>query len=71
MTSENVVEAWRESAQYWAKHSDMIRTMFMPLTRALVEHAGIHEGQSVLDARASHELPGGRSPALNSEVRSS
>ena len=49
MTSENVVEAWRESAQYWAKHSDMIRTMFMPLTRALVEHAGIHEGQSVLD----------------------
>lgn len=49
MTSENVVEAWRESAQYWAKHSDTIRTMFMPLTRALVKHAGIHEGQSVLD----------------------
>ncbi|HKP83221.1 MAG TPA: methyltransferase domain-containing protein [Pyrinomonadaceae bacterium] len=49
MTSENVVEAWRESAQYWAKHSDTIRKMFMPLTRALVEHAGIHEGQSVLD----------------------
>jgi len=49
MTHENVVDAWRESAQYWAKHSDMIRTMFMPLTEALVEHAGIHEGQSVLD----------------------
>jgi ubiquinone/menaquinone biosynthesis C-methylase UbiE len=49
MSSENVVEAWRESAQYWAKHSDMIRIMFMPLTRALIEHAGIHEGQSVLD----------------------
>ena len=49
MSSENVVEAWRESAQYWAKHSDTIRAMFMPLTRALVEHAGIHEGQSVLD----------------------
>ena len=49
MTSENVVEAWRESAQYWAKHSDMIRIMFTPLTRSLVEHAGIHEGQSVLD----------------------
>jgi SAM-dependent methyltransferase len=49
MTSENVVEAWRESAQYWAKHSETIRKMFMPLTRALVEHAGIHEGQSVLD----------------------
>ena len=49
MTPENVVEAWRESAQYWAKHSDTIRKMFMPLTRALVKHAGIHEGQSVLD----------------------
>ena len=49
MSPENIVEAWRESAQYWAKYSDTIRTMFMPLTRALVEHAGIHEGQSVLD----------------------
>jgi len=49
MSSENIVEAWRESAQYWAKYSDTIRTMFMPLTRALIEHAGIHEGQSVLD----------------------
>ena len=50
MTSpESIVEVWRESAKYWARHSDTIRTMFMPLTRALVEHAGIHEGQSVLD----------------------
>ena len=49
MTSENIVEAWRESAQFWARHSETIRTMFMPLTRVLVEHAGIHEGQSVLD----------------------
>ena len=57
MTSENVVEAWRESAQYWAKHSDMIRTMFMPLTRALVEHAGIHEGQSVLDVAGGSGEP--------------
>lgn len=49
MTSENIVDAWRESAPYWARHSNTIRTMFMPLTRALIEHAGIHEGQSVLD----------------------
>ena len=49
MSPENLVEAWRESAQYWARHRDTIRTMFMPLTQALVEHAGIHEGQSVLD----------------------
>lgn len=49
MSPENIVDAWRESAQYWARHSATIRAMFMPLTRALVEHAGIHEGQSVLD----------------------
>src|SRR5687768_17722518 len=49
MSSENIVDAWRESAQYWAKYSDTIRAMFMRLTRALVEHASIHEGQSVLD----------------------
>ena len=49
MSPENIVDAWRESAQYWARHSDTIRAMFMPLTQALVEHAGIHEGQSVLD----------------------
>ena len=57
MSSENVVEAWRESAQYWAKHSDMIRIMFMPLTRALIEHAGIHEGQSVLDVAGGSGEP--------------
>lgn len=57
MSSENVVEAWRESAQYWAKHSDMIRIMFMPLTRALVEHAGIHEGQAVLDVAGGSGEP--------------
>jgi ubiquinone/menaquinone biosynthesis C-methylase UbiE len=49
MNPENVIEVWRESAKYWTKHSDTIRTMFMPLTRAMVQHAGIHEGQSVLD----------------------
>lgn len=45
----DILNDWRESAKYWAKHSDTIRTMFAPLTRALIEHAGIHEGQAVLD----------------------
>lgn len=45
----NILDEWRESAKYWAKHSATIRTMFAPLTRALIEHAGIREGQSVLD----------------------
>ena len=44
-----VLNEWRESAKHWAKHSATIRTMFAPLTQALIEHAGIHEGQSVLD----------------------
>lgn len=57
MTSENVVEGWRESAQYWARHSELIRMMFMPLTRALVEHADIHEGQSVLDVAGGSGEP--------------
>ena len=44
-----VLNEWRETAQYWAKHSATISAMFAPLTQALIEQAGIHEGQSVLD----------------------
>jgi len=43
------IKEWRESAQYWAQHNATIRTMFAPLTDALIEHAEIREGQSVLD----------------------
>ncbi|HEU4507576.1 MAG TPA: class I SAM-dependent methyltransferase [Pyrinomonadaceae bacterium] len=45
----DVIKEWRESAQYWAKHSATIYAMFAPLTQALIEHAEIREGQSVLD----------------------
>ena len=47
--TENMLDVWRESAQHWTKHSDTIHKMFVPLTRALIERAGIHEGQTVLD----------------------
>ena len=51
--SHNIATAtlreWRESAPYWEKHSDVIRKMFIPLTEALIEEAGITSGQSVLD----------------------
>src|SRR4030095_2592770 len=40
---------WCETAPFWAKHSATIRTMFAPVTRALVQHAQIAEGQNVLD----------------------
>lgn len=44
-----VLKEWRESAQYWTRHNPTIRIMFAPLTRALIERAGIRAGQSVLD----------------------
>ena len=50
--SEKPVEmlhCWRETAQYWTKYSDTIAKMFTPLTEAMIERAGIREGQSVLD----------------------
>jgi len=47
--TENMLDAWRESAKYWAQHSETIHQMFVPLTRALIERAAIHQGQTVLD----------------------
>jgi ubiquinone/menaquinone biosynthesis C-methylase UbiE len=40
---------WRESAPFWEKHAHTIRAMFAPVTRALIEDAGIRDGQTVLD----------------------
>ena len=53
----DALNTWRENAQHWARHSDAIHTMFLPLTRALIEHAGIREGQSVLDVAAGAGEP--------------
>jgi ubiquinone/menaquinone biosynthesis C-methylase UbiE len=47
--TDDRLDVWRESATYWTKHSDTIHKMFVPLTRALIERAGIREGQTVLD----------------------
>src|SRR5260370_27299669 len=43
------LQVWRVTAPFWKKHSNTIRTMFAPLTEALIEDAGIGEGQTVLD----------------------
>src|SRR5437763_14435566 len=48
MQTDNMRE-WRESASFWEKHAQTIRVMFAPVTRALIEEAGIREGQTVLD----------------------
>lgn len=45
----DTLREWRESAGYWERHAQTIRTMFAPVTRALIEEAGIIEGDKVLD----------------------
>ena len=40
---------WNDNAAPWREHSATIRTMFVPVTAALIEEAGISTGQSVLD----------------------
>src|SRR5258707_7752929 len=52
MTAENaseVLAAWETSSQYWNKHQALIEQMYAPLSRTLIEEAGISEGHSVLD----------------------
>lgn len=45
----DLLREWSESATAWRQHSAIVRTMFAPLTTALVEDAHIVAGQSVLD----------------------
>ena len=47
--TEDMLHVWQESARYWTRHSETIHKMFVPLTRALIERAGIGKGQNVLD----------------------
>src|SRR5919205_1642992 len=48
MQSDSTRE-WQENAPYWRKHAETIRVMLAPVTRALIEAAGIRAGQTVLD----------------------
>jgi SAM-dependent methyltransferase len=43
------LRVWREAAPFWETYAPTIRAMFAPLTRALIEDAGITRGQTVLD----------------------
>ncbi len=47
--TEHVGRAWRESAPYWAKHGELVRTLFAPITETLVEESEFVDGQRVLD----------------------
>jgi SAM-dependent methyltransferase len=44
-----VITKWTESAHYWEKHRDIIRDMFAPVTRALINDAAITGHAVVLD----------------------
>ena len=57
MSADKVLESWRETSRHWIAHSDTIRTMFMPVTRALIERAGIHALQAVLDVAGGSGEP--------------
>ena len=46
---KDTLQEWQETAAYWTKHHNTIRTMFAPLTRALIKQAHIVKGESVLD----------------------
>jgi ubiquinone/menaquinone biosynthesis C-methylase UbiE len=45
----DTLREWSKSAEYWERHAQTIRKMFAPITRALIEDAGIIEGDKVLD----------------------
>lgn len=49
IVDSETLQAWRESAPHWTRHGATIRTMFAPLTEALIKEAGVVQGQSVLD----------------------
>ena len=47
--SDKVIRAWRDSAPYWEKNSEIIHQMLAPITASMIEEAGISSGQSALD----------------------
>jgi SAM-dependent methyltransferase len=47
--NEDVLQAWAESARYWDRHYQTVRSMFAPVTDALIAAARIVPGNRVLD----------------------
>ena len=55
--STDVLREWEQSAAFWRVHYPTIRTMFAPVTRALIEDARIIEGDVVLDVAGGSGEP--------------
>ena len=53
----DILQEWRESAPFWEKHAASIRSMFAPITTALIERAGIDRGCLVLDVAGGSGEP--------------
>jgi SAM-dependent methyltransferase len=47
--AERVLATWRASAPHWERHAPIIRQMFAPITRAMLEDARVAAGERVLD----------------------
>lgn len=47
--AKDVLREWRESAPYWAKHAAMVRSMFAPITAALIEAVALEKTDFALD----------------------
>jgi tRNA A58 N-methylase Trm61 len=55
--SNDTLREWSESAPLWEKHAQTIRTIFAPLTSALIEEVRIAPGQNVLDVAGGSGEP--------------
>jgi ubiquinone/menaquinone biosynthesis C-methylase UbiE len=47
--SEEIRRRWHESSFYWKKNRDVIERMFAPISKALIESAGLNSEDRVLD----------------------
>lgn len=56
-SSTDEIRSWGESARYWEKHFDTIRSMFAPVTEALIEDSGLGAGNRVLDVAGGSGEP--------------
>src|SRR6516225_7972849 len=45
----DITKQWRRTAPFWEKYRDVIRTMFLPVSEALIQAAEIVQGNNVLD----------------------
>ncbi|HVF91581.1 MAG TPA: methyltransferase domain-containing protein [Blastocatellia bacterium] len=55
--AQDILRAWGESAAYWDRNRDVIRSMFEPITSALLGEAGVSKGDSVLDVAGGTGQP--------------